>query len=61
MSSSRPCSCGRSRPGCFHLRFGREGVEKASSDIDILVIGDVGFGEVVASLNMVEKQAWQGD
>jgi len=33
-----------------------KGVEKASSDIDILVIGDVGFGEVVASLNMVESK-----
>jgi len=33
-----------------------KGVEKASSDIDILLIGDVGFGEVVSSLNMAETK-----
>jgi uncharacterized protein len=31
-----------------------KGAEKASSDIDLLVIGDVGCGEVASSLNMVE-------
>jgi len=33
-----------------------KGADKASSDIDILVIGDVGFGELVSSLNMVETK-----
>ncbi len=33
-----------------------KGAEKASSDIDILVIGEVGFAEVVSSLNMVETK-----
>jgi predicted nucleotidyltransferase len=31
-----------------------EGAETASSDIDLMVIGDVGFGEVVACLSPVE-------
>jgi uncharacterized protein len=33
-----------------------KGVEIASSDIDIMVIGDVGFGEVVSCLSTVETK-----
>jgi predicted nucleotidyltransferase len=33
-----------------------EGAEIASSDIDVMVIGDVGFGEVVSCLSTVETK-----
>ena len=38
------------------LRFGRAVRGKASSDIDLLVVGEVGFNEVVSTLGEAEKR-----